>query len=77
MITINIDKAKGITHDRRRAKRTEEFKPLDIEATIPSLAAEAEAKRQAVRDRYAVMQEQIDVAASADELKTIIEENEL
>lgn len=77
MITINMNKAREITHDRRRAKRTEEFKPLDIEVTIPALAEEAEAKRQAIRDRYAVMQEQIDVATSADELKTIIEENEL
>ena len=29
MITINIDKAKTIAHDKRRAAREEEFKPYD------------------------------------------------
>jgi hypothetical protein len=29
MITINIDKAKNIAHDIRRAARAEEFKPHD------------------------------------------------
>ena len=51
MITINIDKAKAIAHDIRRAARAEEFKPLDVKATIPAEAAEAEAARQAVRDK--------------------------
>lgn len=73
MIRINIDKAKGIAHDVRRAKRAEEFAPLDVKATIPSEAAAAEAARQAVRARYAEMQEQIDAAQSPDELKAIIQ----
>ena len=72
MITINIDKAKAIAHDVRRAKRAEEFRPLDIKATIPSEAAAAEAARQEVRARYAAMQADIDAATSADELKSII-----
>jgi hypothetical protein len=29
MITINLDKAKAIGHDKRRAMRAEEFKPHD------------------------------------------------
>ncbi len=29
MITINMDKAKAIGHDKRRAMRAEEFKPYD------------------------------------------------
>jgi hypothetical protein len=72
MITINIDKAKAIAHDVRRAKRAEEFRPLDIKATIPSEAAAAEAARQEVRARYAAMQADIDAATSTDELKSII-----
>ena len=60
MITININKAKAIAHDVRRAARAEEFKPLDVKATIPSEAAQAETDRQAVRDKYATMQAAID-----------------
>jgi hypothetical protein len=69
MITINIDKAKGIAHDIRRAKRAEEFAPLDIKATIPSEAVAAEAARQAVRDKYAAMQAQINLASTPEEIK--------
>lgn len=68
-IGINLDKAKAIAHDARRAARAAEFAPLDIKATIPSEAAAAEAARQAVRDKYAEMQTQIDAAQSPDEIK--------
>lgn len=73
MIIVNIDKARIITHEKRRAKRAEEFKPLDIQATIPSEAVAAEAARQEIRERYAVMQEQID-AADVTGLKAIMAE---
>jgi hypothetical protein len=69
MITINIDKAKDIAHDIRRAKRSEEFAPLDVKATIPSEAVAAEAARQDIRDKYAAMQTQIDLAATPEEIK--------
>lgn len=69
MITINIDKAKGIAHDKRREARSAEFAPLDIKATIPSEATAAEAARQAVRDKYAAMQTAIDSASTLDEIK--------
>lgn len=72
-IVVNIDKAKAIVHDKRRAARAAEFAPLDIEATIPAKAAEAEAKRQAIRDKYAELQQQIDAAADVDTLKAIVE----
>lgn len=72
MIRINIDKAKDIAHEIRRAKRAEEFAPLDVKATIPAEAKAAEAARQAVRDKYADMQVAIDQAATPDELKAII-----
>lgn len=72
MIVINIDKAKNIAHDIRRAKRAEEFAPLDIKATIPSEAVAAEAARQAVRDKYAAMQTQINSASTPEEIKEAI-----
>lgn len=72
-IVINLDKAKNIAHDMRRAKRAEEFAPLDIKATIPSEAVEAEAKRQEIRDRYTVIQNDINSAPGVEELKIIVE----
>lgn len=73
MIAINIDKAKTIAHDKRRAARAAEFAPLDVKATIPSEAAAAEAARQAVRAKYAEVQTQIQAATDVAELKTIFE----
>lgn len=75
MITINMDKAKGIAHDLRRAARAKEFEPYDnvIAKQIPGTAfQEAEAARQAIRDKYAQMQTQLDVAQSPEELKSIL-----
>jgi class 3 adenylate cyclase len=69
MITINIDKAKTIAHDKRREARTLEFAPLDIMATIPSVATAAETARQVVRDKYTIMQTAIDAATTTDEIK--------
>jgi hypothetical protein len=69
MITINIDKAKNIAHELRRLKRSEEFAPLDIKATIPSEATAAEATRQEIRDRYTAMQAEIDSASTPEEIK--------
>jgi len=68
-ITINIDKAKTIAHDKRREARSAEFAPLDIKATIPSEATAAEAARATVRAKYASMQTAIDVATTPDEIK--------
>jgi hypothetical protein len=72
MITININKAKSIAHDKRRAARASEFAPLDIKATIPAEAEIAEISRQAVRDKYAAMQTQIDAASTVDEIKSAL-----
>lgn len=72
MIKINIEKAKSIAHEMRRAKREEEFAPLDaiIVKQIPGNSAEeAEAARQAVRDKYAAIQVAIDAANEPDEIK--------
>lgn len=72
MITVNINKAKLIAHEKRREARAEEFKHLDVEATIPMLAEQAEQKRQEVRDKYAVMQTEIDAASTVDDVKEVI-----
>ena len=80
IIKVNIDKAKNITHDKRRAAREKEFEPLDqvIMKQIPGKDAQAaEAARQVVRDKYAVIQDNIDAANSVDELKAIIEQEGL
>jgi hypothetical protein len=73
MIAININKAKDIAHNIRRAKRSEEFAPLDIQATIPSQVESAEASRQAIRDKYATMQIAVDAAQSVDQIKEALE----
>jgi hypothetical protein len=74
-IVIDFNKAKEIAHDKRRAARTAEFAPLDIKATIPSEAAAAEAARQAIRDKYAAMQSQMDAAITVEELKALLPES--
>jgi hypothetical protein len=72
-ITIDLGKAKAITHDKRRVARSAEFAPLDIKASIPSEAVAAEAARAAIRTKYAEMQAAIDAAADTATLKTIVE----
>jgi hypothetical protein len=75
MITVNINKAKAIAHDFRRAKRAAEFAPLDevIAKQIPGFdIAAIEAQRQAVRDKFVGIQNQIDAAQSADGIKAAL-----
>lgn len=75
MIVVNMDKAKAIGHDMRRTARAEEFAPLDeiIAKRIPGTAEqEAEAERQAIRDKYAVIQTQIDAASAPEEIKAAL-----
>jgi hypothetical protein len=72
MITINIDKAKAVAHDKRRLARSAEFAPLDIKATIPSESVAAEAARQLVREKYATMQSAINSAETIEQIKTAI-----
>jgi hypothetical protein len=73
-IVIDVEKAKAIGHDMRRAARTEEFKPFDeaIAKQIPGAADGAEAERQAIREKYAVIQTNIDAAATPDEIKAAL-----
>jgi hypothetical protein len=73
-IVIDVTKAKAIGHDMRRAARAEEFKPFDeaIAKQIPGAADGAEAERQAIREKYAVIQTNIDAAATPDEIKAAL-----
>ena len=75
MIVINLDKAKAIGHDMRRAARADEFAPYDkiIAAQIPGQSAtDAETARAAIRTKYVAMQTAIDAAASPDEIKAAL-----
>ena len=75
MITVNITKAKTISHEIRRRKRGEEFAPLDevIMKQIPGTDVQAiEQQRQEIRDRYSIIQTDIDNAVAVEELTTIV-----
>ena len=72
-LVIDIDKAKAIGHDMRRAARAEEFKPYDeaIAKQIPGTDG-AEEARQAIRDKYVTVQADIDAAETPDEIKAAL-----
>jgi hypothetical protein len=75
VITINLSKAKSISHDIRRARRAEEFAPYDavIATRVPGADLDAaEAARQAIRERYARLQAQLEQAQSPDELRQLL-----
>ena len=75
MIIIDIDKAKEIAHEKRRAARAEEFKPHDevIMKQIPGNdMTEAEAARQAIREKYEELQTQMNSAETVEELKALL-----
>jgi hypothetical protein len=73
-IVIDLNKAKIIGHDIRRAARAEEFKPYDeaISKQIPGQMENAEAARQLIRDKYVAIQTNIDVAQTPDEIKAAL-----
>jgi hypothetical protein len=72
-LVIDLTKAKNIGHDMRRAARAEEFKPYDeaIAKQIPGTDG-AETARQAIRDKYAVIQTSIEAASTPDEIKAAL-----
>lgn len=73
MIKVDLEKAKEITHNKRREKRAKEFAPLDVKATIPAEQEKAEKERQAIRLKDASIQIEIDDATDEKELKAIID----
>jgi hypothetical protein len=75
MINVNMTKAKDIAHAARRAARAVEFEPYDavIMKQIPGNdAAAAETARQAIRDKYAALQAQMDAAQTPEQLKSLM-----
>ena len=74
-VEVDLNRAKEIGHDKRRAQRAEEFAPLDrvISLQLPGMdTTAAEAGRQLIRDKYAQVQADIDAAASPDEIKAAL-----
>lgn len=71
-VVEDLEIAKNIAHTQRRAKRAEEFAPLDVEATIPMFAAAAEEKRQTIREKYAQIQQAVDATTDTDSLREIV-----
>ena len=75
-VDVDLDQAKSIGHDMRRAARAEEFAPHDevIAKQIPGVSAtEAEAARQVIRDKYAAIQDEIDAAEDPAAIKAALE----
>ena len=75
-VEVDLDQAKFIGHDMRRAQREAEFAPFDaiIMKQIPgNSATEAEASRQAIRDKYALIQDVIEAVETPDEIKSALE----
>ena len=75
-VEVDLDQAKEIGHTIRRQQRAEEFKPHDevIMKQIPGQDMEAaEDAREEIRIKYAQVQEQIDAAATPDEIKAALE----
>ena len=75
-VAVDLGKAKDIGHDIRRQQRAEEFQPFDeiIAKQIPGLdAAEAEAARQQIRDKYAEIQDAINAASDPDSIKLALD----
>ena len=75
-VAVDLGKAKDIGHDIRRQQRSEEFAPFDeiIAKQIPGAdAIAAEAARAEIRDKYALIQDAINVASDPDSIKLALE----
>jgi hypothetical protein len=71
-VAVDLDKAKDIGHDIRRQQRAEEFAPFDeiIAKQIPGADhVAAEASRQAIREKYALVQVAIEASEDAEAIK--------
>jgi anti-sigma-K factor RskA len=74
-IGVDIDRARAVAHDLRRADRQERLAPLDhlIAAQIPGPDAKAaEAKRASIRAENASQQAQIDAAKNEAALRAAL-----
>lgn len=71
-VVESLSKCKLIAHEQRRAARAVEFAPHDVDATIPGKAAQAEAAREVIRNKYAAIQDDIDAAATPNDLRPLV-----
>lgn len=74
IVIEDLEQSRQISHQIRRARRDAEFLPLDRLVTVPSQQEYAEAQREIIRNKYNIMQEQIDNCITTQQLKEILEE---
>tara|TARA_R110002051_G_scaffold303487_1_gene372400 strand:+ start:194 stop:616 length:423 start_codon:yes stop_codon:yes gene_type:complete len=72
-VSVDVGKAKDITHAARRAARDREMAPFDVKVTIPDESSAAEAERVKLRKKYAALQTKID-ASDESNLNKIIDD---
>lgn len=72
LIKIDLAKYKEIAHEKRRSLRDAELAPLDVQATIPAKAVQAEADREVIRAKYKKIQKAIDSAKTPEEVKSAL-----
>jgi hypothetical protein len=78
-IDVDLGQCRVIGHQMRRAQRNAEFAPFDeiIAKQIPGAdALAAEEARQAIRNKYALIQDAIDIAEDPDTIKLALEANQ-
>ena len=75
-VGINLDKAKAISHDVRRADRAKKMEPLDRESgyvsTTPARQSAILTEKQAILDANAELQSSIESASSVTTLDAVI-----
>ena len=71
-IKEDIAEARNIANRKRRQRRSAEFAPLDVEATIPDRAQQAEKKRSKIRAKYETLQKDIDAATDTNQLRVVM-----
>lgn len=74
-IFVNVEKARDVANDARRAKRAAEFAPLDdaIAKQLPGVdLSDVEGQRQDVRVKYEKAQSDIDKAETVEDLKAVL-----
>jgi hypothetical protein len=76
-LIAGLAKSKLIAHDFRRVNRSKEFSVIDGDNENVQVSAQAQAKRQVVRDKYAQLQMDIDSVTDGAELKQLMADTDL
>lgn len=72
MITINMDKAKGIAHTKRRWKRDTDYATIDGGSMYVTLSPVGQGKRDTIKTKDDKLQIDIDAASDAITLKQML-----